>query len=103
MTRYKCYQCLHYFDVVAGTPCPVCGNEDIKEACICDHVCTCSETIHSGVKYCPVCGEPICPCGSGDSAAVSRVTGYLADVKGWSAGKRQELKDRHRTDPRSFI
>jgi anaerobic ribonucleoside-triphosphate reductase len=27
---------------------------------------------------------------------VSRVTGYLQDVSGWNAGKRQELKDRMR-------
>jgi anaerobic ribonucleoside-triphosphate reductase len=29
---------------------------------------------------------------------LSRVTGYIGDVKGWNAGKQQELKDRKRYD-----
>jgi anaerobic ribonucleoside-triphosphate reductase len=37
----------------------------------------------------------MCPiCGSHDVAQVSRITGYLGDVAGWNAAKRQELKDR---------
>jgi hypothetical protein len=63
----------------------------------CYYPCTCHDDIHSGIKYCPVCGVPVCPvCGSADVVAISRVTGYLSDISGWGAGKRQELKDRQR-------
>jgi len=41
----------------------------------------------------------ICPkCGSGNIQHLSRITGYLQNVEGWNAGKRQELKDRKRYD-----
>ena len=40
-----------------------------------------------------------CPkCGSGRVQHLSRITGYLQNVEGWNAGKRQELKDRKRYD-----
>ena len=38
-----------------------------------------------------------CPnCGSENVEHLSGVTGYLQDVSGWNAGKKQELKDRMR-------
>jgi len=40
-----------------------------------------------------------CPkCGSENVQHLSRITGYLQNVEGWNAGKRQELKDRQRYD-----
>jgi ribonucleoside-triphosphate reductase len=40
-----------------------------------------------------------CPkCGSDNVQHLSRITGYLQNVEGWNAGKRQELKDRQRYD-----
>ena len=78
--------------------CPACG-QPMVPLCVKDHPCTCLNPIKSGAMFCPECGEAICPeCGSHDVMQVSRVTGYLQDVKGWNAGKLQELKDRHRTD-----
>jgi anaerobic ribonucleoside-triphosphate reductase len=59
----------------------------------------CSHDMVSGVKYCPDCGQPICPvegCFSHDVFQLSRVTGYMQDVKGWNRAKQQELKDRTR-------
>jgi anaerobic ribonucleoside-triphosphate reductase len=59
----------------------------------------CSHDIVDGIAYCPVCKQPMCPeCCSHDVSQVSRVTGYLSDVKGWNNAKKQELKDRHRYD-----
>lgn len=65
----------------------------------------CSHAVTSGIKYCSKCGDAICPvegCNCHDVAQVSRVTGYLADVAGWGAGKRQELRDRVRYDPKEL-
>jgi anaerobic ribonucleoside-triphosphate reductase len=40
-----------------------------------------------------------CPkCGSENVQHLSRITGYLQNVEGWNAGKKQELKDRQRYD-----
>ncbi|MEO0068827.1 MAG: anaerobic ribonucleoside-triphosphate reductase [candidate division WOR-3 bacterium] len=40
-----------------------------------------------------------CPwCHSADVDHITRVTGYFSRVSGWNAGKRQELKDRYKTD-----
>jgi len=36
-------------------------------------------------------------CGSDDVKAYSRITGYIQDVSGWNAAKRQELRERTRT------
>ena len=89
--QYKCHTC-HY--VVEESPCPSCGEMNLEIMCPLDH-CHCSHTIVERIEYCPICGQPICPeCGSHDVSQVSRVTGYLADVSGWNAGKKQELKDR---------
>jgi hypothetical protein len=83
-----------------GTPelCPDCGAPAIIQ-CNKDKVCRCGREIHGGIKFCPVCGNPICPgCGSHDVLSISRITGYMQDVAGWNAGKAQELKERKRYD-----
>jgi hypothetical protein len=91
--RYKCHTC-HL--IVDTTPCPQCGDEHLVILCPLDH-CHCSHDIISGIEYCPLCGEAVCPeCGSHDVVQISRVTGYLQEVSGWNAGKQQELKDRTR-------
>ena len=115
MIGYKCFKCYNIVPIeevkVDGT-CPVCGCTDkelFRKMCEADHICTCAEDVHPGIYFCPVCGEPTCPCGSADSAVTSRVTGFgmkirsyfnrdLSDVAGWNAGKRSELKARHRID-----
>lgn len=90
---YKCYKCLEFNQ----TPtCKKCGGA-AQKACEKDHPCTCLTPVHEGVHYCSICGDPICPgCNSHDVFQMSRVTGYLQDVSGWNAGKKQELKDRVR-------
>ena len=72
------------------------------EMCDNDHLCTCHEDVHSGVRYCDKCGQPICPCGSHSVVLISRVTGYLSDVAGWNKAKRAELKDRTRVDAKGL-
>jgi anaerobic ribonucleoside-triphosphate reductase len=61
-----------------------------------DKLCDCIGGPFNGIKYCPVCGSTVCPCGSHDVLTISRVTGYMQDVSGWNAGKQAELKDRQR-------
>lgn len=89
---FKCPTC---FLILSNKECPVCGDTTI-EMCKADHVCTCRDEISAGTKFCSLCSKPICPCGSHDVVQISRVTGYLADVAGWNAAKKQELKDRQR-------
>ncbi len=49
------------------------------------------------VAYCERCGHAMCPtCGNHNVLQISRITGYMSDVSGWNAAKRQELKDRKR-------
>jgi hypothetical protein len=90
---YKCHTC---YNIVDKSPCPNCNEKQLAIMCPLDH-CHCSHDIMTALAHCPLCGEPICPeCGCHDVSQVSRVTGYLADVGGFNAGKRQELKDRTR-------
>lgn len=108
MTRYKCHTChlvlvesdlLH--PVTSDGPiCPVCKHDyNLRPMCKEDHI-HCPHVLVAGIKYCPSCGEPVCPtCGSHDVIQLSRVTGYLQEVSGWNAGKLQELKDRTRYNP----
>ena len=59
-------------------------------------VCKDEGYVASGIKEC-------CPkCGSSNIDHLSRITGYLQSVDGWNAGKKQELIDRTRTDPRNM-
>lgn len=93
--RYKCRLCFH---IVDSTPCPVCGNPEPAPMCPRDHA-HCAHDVVNGIAYCPECGAAVCPiCGCHDVAQVSRITGYLSDVAGWNAAKRQELKDRVRVE-----
>ena len=98
--RYKCSNCYLIFDEkdLVEDACPSCGTKSPHKMCDKDHVCICGEDVHTGIQYCAECGQPVCPCGSHDVGVISRVTGYLSDVKGWNASKRQELKDRVRVD-----
>jgi hypothetical protein len=80
---------------------PLCSDCELEMVPLCknDHKCTCIETVHQGMLYCPDCGHPVCPgCGAHNVEVVSRVTGYLSSVGGWNAAKQQELKDRHRVN-----
>jgi hypothetical protein len=96
---YKCFTCHTAFPAPEGElKCPGCGEIHIVQACPLEH-CRCKHEVEIGNVYCPLCGEAVCPaCGSHDVVQISRVTGYLQDVSGWNAGKRQELKDRVRYD-----
>lgn len=102
--RYKCAVCHHVLfeedvDKTSG-PRPRCKlcHAPVLEMCPLDHV-HCSHPIESGLEYCPICHEAICPiCGSHDVAQISRVTGYMAEVSGWNEGKAQELRDRVRSN-----
>jgi len=78
--------------------CPICGEPHLIKMCDNDHLCTCTTLETEGLHICPTCGEFTCPCGSHDVLVISRVTGYLQDVKGFNAAKMQELKDRKRYD-----
>jgi len=91
--RYKCGNC---YSIVEENACPCCGADPLKIMCLEDHLCTCIDDVSDGVRYCPKCGDAICPCGSHDVVQVSRVTGYLSDVSGWNQAKRAELRDRQR-------
>lgn len=80
------------------TCCPACGHDSLVQACPLDTY-PCNHDNTASIEFCPICGANICPiCGCHDVVAVSRVTGYYADVQGWNMGKQQELKDRTRTD-----
>ena len=94
--RWKCPIC-HCFGFTKPE-CPECGSLDVLLVCPLDH-CHCSHTITEVLEYCPICEDPVCPvCGTHDVFQLSRVTGYIQDVGGWGNGKRQELKDRVRSN-----
>lgn len=100
LNRWKCHTCYTVFndDQKVDNKCPVCGEIALQKMCIRDHV-HCTHEQVSGIKYCDVCGQPVCPiCDCHNVFQISRVTGYLQDVKGWNEGKKQELKDRNRTN-----
>ena len=59
-------------------------------------ICKDEGYVAAGIQEC-------CPkCGSANIDHLSRITGYLQSVDGWNAGKRQELVDRTRTEPRNL-
>ncbi len=95
--RYKCNICYHILkeeDLIEGN-CPEC-NQKVEKMCSLDKMCECSDDINPGSQRCPECGEFTCPCGSHSVSVISRVTGYLAEVGGWGAGKVAEYADRQR-------
>ena len=96
--RFKCFTCklvINETDITSDGKCPVCDNK-LEKMCERDHI-GCMHDIVSTIAYCHDCGEAMCPvCECHDVVQISRVTGYLQEVSGWSAGKRQELKDRTR-------
>jgi hypothetical protein len=100
--RFKCFDCnsiIKSVDIVEKGECPACKHHSLVEMCPLDHChCNCnSGKPIVGIEYCPICGDPICPgCGTHDVTQISRVTGYMQDVNGFNAGKRQELKERNR-------
>lgn len=58
----------------------------------------CGRDMSAGIATCPICGEYMCKdCLNHKCTPLSRVTGYVAPVKGWNASKRQELRDRVKT------
>ena len=97
VNRYKCLKCnLQNFTEAV---CPECGSTDgIIPMCPADHLCTCNQPVHDGIRYCPECKLPICPCGCHDVVAITRVTGYMQDLGGMNEGKQAEIKDRKRYD-----
>jgi len=99
--KFKCHHCLLIIAEDALNSdglCPICLMKP-EIMCALDHVCWCSFDTHSGIKFCPECGQTICPdCGSHDNFALSRVTGYYANLKGFNSAKLQEVKDRHRVN-----
>lgn len=57
----------------------------------------CHRELVPNTSVCPVCGAFVCPdCMNHNVDIVSRVTGYLSNVKGWNASKQQEFTDRQR-------
>lgn len=59
----------------------------------------CGDDLVAGITECPFCGAPCCPtCSNHNVTQLSRVTGYMSSVDGWNASKKQELKDRTRTN-----
>lgn len=99
MTRYKCLDCfVGYMDEADCTNgCPECGSTNLEKHCEKDNPCHCGKHMHEHVVVCDVCGQPVCPtCNCHDVVAISRITGYLSDLSGWSMGKRQEFIDRKR-------
>lgn len=100
---WRCYDCKSIvYEPSVSDPkiCPLCGGSQDQFLPMCKRdIVPCGHDLSAGVAYCPDCGEPMCPvCGCHDVAQISRVTGYLQEVSGWNAGKRQELKDRQRYD-----
>jgi len=96
LKRYKCPIC-HAAGYNTKT-CPDCGFPDSILMCILDHT-NCHHEITEGVHVCPVCGDYVCPvCGCHDVTVITRVTGYLNDLRGFNAGKEQEVRDRHRVN-----
>lgn len=61
------------------------------------HHLFCAQEVIADTTYCEICGEPCCPeCGNHNVEQLSRVTGYVGNVSGFNAGKKQEFKDRQR-------
>lgn len=116
---FKCYKCKTIFDIYSeglpifmalsskdGLLCPECKSDSTELMCRVDaysiHLklngfnCRKGELIN-GADICPICKTAMCPeCGNHNCVSLSRVTGYIQDISGWNAAKKQELLDRKR-------
>lgn len=116
---FKCHLCKYIFDIhTEGTPvlmalipkddvrCPNCRSKGATLMCKVDAYsiflkvnglkCR-DEKVINGTDICPICKTSICPqCFNHSVVSLSRVTGYVQDVSGWNAAKKQELMDRKR-------
>jgi predicted RNA-binding Zn-ribbon protein involved in translation (DUF1610 family) len=100
MKRWKCHTCYTVLNdnQLIDNKCPQCGEPHLAPMCKLDNI-HCSHNMVSGLKYCPDCGQPICPvegCFSHDVFQLSRVTGYLGNIQSYNQGKRAEVRDRTR-------
>ena len=111
LKRWKCHTCYTVLndDQLIDKKCPVCGEPHLAPMCRLDNI-HCSHDMVSGLKYCPDCGQPICPvdgCNSHDVFQVSRVksvkveacarvSGYLGNLASFNRGKQAEVRDRVR-------
>lgn len=116
---FKCHICKHIFDIYdEGVPvmialvpkddvcCPNCGANNVELMCRVDAYSIflklkgfkCREgVVINGTDICPICKTSMCPqCYNHSVVSLSRVTGYIQDVSGWNAAKKQELLDRKR-------
>lgn len=116
---FKCYTCRTIFDIFSQgisvlialsdkehILCPECKSEATELMCKVDVYSTYLKIIGfncrkgemiNGTDICPVCNQPICPeCHNHSTVSLSRVTGYVQDISGWNAAKKQELLDRKR-------
>jgi len=98
---YKCHNCYHVIkeSLLVNEKCPCCGSE-VSKMCMNDVIEKCTHESTDRLDFCEICGAPICPiCGKHDYVIqISRITGYLSNVDGWNAGKREELQDRKKYD-----
>lgn len=119
---FKCHICKYIFDIFSEAQgvailvalidksnirCPRCNTENVELICKVDAysvylklkgLVNCRQgIIISGTDICPVCKRAICPeCFNHSCVSLSRVTGYVQDVSGWNAAKKQELIERKR-------
>jgi hypothetical protein len=87
-------ECLKYNKTLEEVPdiapleCPV-------HIWVVEHKQKCSRDTVPNTMLCPVCNNPCCPdCMNHKVEQISRVTGYLSNVEGWNAAKKQEFADR---------
>lgn len=116
---FKCHNCKNIFNIysegllvfMALAPkdniiCPNCKTSNAELMCRVDVYSTCLQlsglkcrdsSVINGTDICVICQHPICPrCFNHNVLSLSRVTGYLSDISGWNAAKKQELMDRKR-------
>lgn len=63
----------------------------------------CGKKTVPNTMRCPICDSPCCPsCYSHEASQLSRVTGYISNIDGWNASKKQEFEDRTRTPISNF-
>ena len=118
-SMFKCHKCKTLFDIYSGgVPvlmalsnkngilCPECKSDSTELMCKIDAYsmvlklkgfgCR-EEVLINGADICPICKTAMCPeCGNHNVVSWSRITGYLNDISGWNAGKKQEFIDRKR-------